>query len=307
MQRTKNSERSDDSTKMPAWPGLTAFARTIASPTTGGALFAYDSGTSIKATPVILIHGLGDEADSWRHIFPLIAQNRRVIALDLPGFGRSGIQRRATMKLHAKAVSTLLRDTGPAILVGSSMGGAIAELAAFQERDMVKGLVFIDGGLPSAGGFSTALLASLIPGVGERGYRAWRVDPEGAYGSLAPYYGDLAALPESDRAFLRERVIARVESESQLRAYFSSFRSFIAQAAFRARFFRDRLAKHDIPLLVIWGELDRILPLPSREPLLAIRADATAVTISGAGHLPHQEKPAEVVAAIESFIASKQL
>jgi pimeloyl-ACP methyl ester carboxylesterase len=307
MQRTKNSGRRDDTAKMQNWPGLTAFARTIASPITGDTLFVYDSGTSTGATPVILIHGLGDEADSWRHIFPPIARNRRVIALDLPGFGRSGIRRRATMKLHAKAVSALLRETGPAILVGSSMGGAIAELAAFQEHGMVKALVFIDGGLPSAGGSSRALLASLVPGIGERGYRAWRLDHEGAYGSLAPYYGDLTALPESDRAFLRERVIARVESESQLRAYFSSFRSFMAQAVFHAKTFRDRLAKLDIPLLVIWGELDRILPLPSREPLLAIRVNATSVTISGAGHLPHQEKPAEVAAVIDSFIAAQKL
>jgi pimeloyl-ACP methyl ester carboxylesterase len=211
------------------------------------------------------------------------------------------------MKLHAKAVSALLRETGPAILVGSSMGGAIAELAAFQEPDMVKALVFIDGGLPSAGGSSRALLASLVPGIGERGYRAWRLDHEGAYGSLAPYYGDLAALPESDRVFLRERVIARVESESQLRAYFSSFRSFIAQAIFRASAFRDRLAKLDIPLLFIWGELDRILPLTSRASLLAIRADATSVTIPGAGHLPHQERPAEVAAAIEEFFAEHKI
>ena len=307
MQRTKNSERNDDTAKMPFWPGLAPFARILDNPITGGTLFFYDRGSSTAATPVILIHGLGDEADTWRHVFPLIAQNRRVIALDLPGFGRSKTRHRATMKLHAKAVSAILRETGPAILVGSSMGAAVAELASFHEKNPVKGLLFIDGGLPSAGGITATLLASLVPGVGERGYRAWRANHEGAYSSLAPYYGDIAALPESDRIFLRERVIARVESESQLRAYFSSFRSYIAQAAFHASAFRDRLAKLDIPLLVVWGELDRILPLPTREPLLATRADASAVAIPGAGHLPHQEKPAAVATAIEAFIAANRL
>lgn len=306
MHRTTNTERTDDTARMKPWPDLSPSARTIESPETGGTLFVYDSGEA-AATPAVLIHGLGDEADTWRHIIPLIARNRRVVALDLPGFGRSETRNRATMRLHAKAVRAILRETGPAILVGSSMGAAIAELAAFQNKEMVRGLVFIDGGIPSAGGLSSALIASLVPGIGERGYRAWRADHEGAWGSLAPYYGDIASLPESDRAFLRERVIARVESESQLRAYFSSFRSFIAQATFRAKAYRDRLAKLDCPLLVVWGERDRILPLPTREPLLAALPDAASVTIPGAGHLPHQEKPAETSAAIETFIAENRL
>ncbi|HEU5086699.1 MAG TPA: alpha/beta fold hydrolase, partial [Roseiflexaceae bacterium] len=53
-------------------------------------LHVYDSGAGeAGGTPLVLVHGLGDEADTWRRVFVPLAQRRRVIALDLPGFGRS--------------------------------------------------------------------------------------------------------------------------------------------------------------------------------------------------------------------------
>lgn len=298
---------------MRCWPALEPFGRTIRVPRISDSLFLYDSaagtppGAQKMRLPVVLVHGLGDEADSWRHLFPLLAKRRRVLALDLPGFGRSAATSRARLSAHAKAVRALLGETGPAILAGSSMGAAVAELVAFAEPEAVRALICIDGGLPSGGTLPPALLASIIPGPGERGYRAYRTDDEAAYRSLAPYYADIDGLSPADRAFLRERVRARVASETQLRAYFSSFRSFIASAAFRRRSFRKRLASSRLPLLVVWGEKDVILPLPTRGPIIKARPDASLAVIEGAGHLPFQEKPEQTAAAIEGFLDSAGL
>jgi len=297
---------------MNSWPSLTPYSRTIPVPGIRGELFVYDSGEvghagRQPAAPLILLHGLGDEADSWRHLFPLLAKNRRVIAADLPGFGRSTAGKRVTLALHRKAVLALLGETGPAILAGSSMGAAVAELAAFCRPDLVRALVFIDGGLPSAGSLSPGLLANLVPFAGERRYRSYRGKDGAAWRSLAPYYADLDALPEADREFLRIRVADRVASETQLRAYFSSFRSFIATASLAPDRIRGKLAALRQPLLLVWGERDMILGGPSKEPLLAARPDARSVVIPGAGHLPHQEKPEETAAALESFFRSEGL
>jgi pimeloyl-ACP methyl ester carboxylesterase len=311
---------------MTSWPALLPFARTLPVPEIHGEIFLYDSEycrqnasptagetpkvkTSIQGTraPVILIHGLGDESDSWRHLFPLLARDRRVIAIDLPGFGRSTASGKITMKTHERAIHAIIKETGPAILIGSSMGGAIAELAAFAEPENAKALVLIDGGLPSTGGLSAAMLANLVPGSGERRYRAWRADHEGAYRSLEPYYADLEGLGEADRDFLRSRVIARVESDSQCEAYFSSFRSFMGTALFRGSYIKDGLERLVCPLIILWGSDDKILPPDSREPLLWSRPDARDEMIEGAGHLPHQEKPAEVAAILGAFFGTQGL
>ena len=294
---------------MHCWPELERFGKTIDIPGWAQPLFLYDSAaddSNIESNtfPVILIHGLGDEADTWRHLFPLLARTRRVIAPDLPGFGRSAATGRMTIARHADAIQALLRNTGKAILVGNSLGGAIAELVSFRESALVASLILIDGGLPTRGKLTPSLLASLIPGLAERGYRAWRKVGADAYGSLAPYYAGLENLGEKDREFLRVRVQDRVASESQCRAYCSSFRSYLRTALFAQGKFARLLVRSRIPLLVIWGDTDRIIPVASRASILALRPDATVETILRCGHLPQQERPDETHAAIERFLAS---
>jgi pimeloyl-ACP methyl ester carboxylesterase len=305
------------STGMISWPTLAPFAR-VTPRRRGGPrceLFTYDSGpdSTDKKTPIVLVHGLGDEADSWRHVFASLSADRRVMAPDLPGFGRSralgsklGFARdRANLALHAKAILSVLEETGPAILVGSSLGAAVAELVAFQRPELTRALICIDGGLPSSGKASPGLLLSLMPFVGKRGYRAYRQNHEAAYRSLKPYYSSLDGLSEEDRDFLRKRVIDRVESDAQMHAYYSSLRSYVATAAFKAsRFTRglSTLAERNVPMLAVWGDADRIIPIDSLEALSAAAPSLERAVIAGAGHLPHQERSKETIDAIIKFL-----
>src|SRR5258708_22373502 len=92
----------------------------------GGRIFHYDVGAG---EPVVLLHGYNHHAEAWiRNIGPLVAAGWRVIALDLPGFGRSGVPAmRYSLPGYAGFLADFL-DTlgiGSAHLVGSSMGGAI--------------------------------------------------------------------------------------------------------------------------------------------------------------------------------------
>lgn len=286
------------------WPPLAPYSRELELPGTKEKLFLYDTGAGAEGLPIVLIHGLGDEADSWRNLIPLLSRDRRVVALDLPGFGRSTSRRRATFARHTEAVIGVLAETGRAILVGSSMGAAIAESAAFKVPEKVAALVLLDGGLPAVGALSPELLRMLTPILGERIYRAFRKDHEAAYRSLEPYYADLGAMPENEKAFLRNRVIARVESEKQLRAYFSSLRSFVANAAVSGASYGPKLASFPGRVLIGWGERDLIMPIAAADVLRKERADADFVVFPGAGHLPHQEKSAAVADAITAFLVS---
>jgi pimeloyl-ACP methyl ester carboxylesterase len=251
--------------------------------------------------PLVLVHGLGDEADSFRRLFPLLSPARRVLAPDLPGFGRSPAGGRVSTTSCVRAVLRLLEAECPAgaVVAGSSLGAAIAELASFERPDLVKSLILMDGGIPAAG--ARLPLANLVPGLGEAAYRAFRGRPEVAYESLRPYYADLDALGKDDRGFLAGRVVERVESESQMRAYFSLLRSFALTVMTAGRAAARRLREGTAPLLVLWGDRDLVMP-PAGAGLLAGTAPrAKVVMIAGAGHLPQQERPCETAAAINGF------
>jgi pimeloyl-ACP methyl ester carboxylesterase len=269
-------------------------------------LHYYDAGAT--AAPVLLlIHGLGDEADTWRHVIIPLAETHRVIALDLPGFGRSAHPWRAySLAFFAQSVVGLLEALGirRASLVGSSLGAAVAQRIALGRPDLVAQLVLIGGTLPIQRRLPPAALWwFLTPGVGELAYTSLRRSQDEAYATLRPYYGDLDALPPDDRAFLRERVWARVWSGGQRRAFLSALRWLSLEQALRPPLFRARLAQSRVPTLLLWGEHDRIMPQAGAAALTTLLPAARLDVIGGAGHLPQQERPAAVVAALQLFTA----
>jgi pimeloyl-ACP methyl ester carboxylesterase len=214
---------------MESWPGLAPFGRTLDLGHGQERIHAFDAGPGRADAPVLVfVHGLGDEADTWRHLFPLLSDRFRLIAVDLPGFGRSWAAGRVNLSACMQAV----------------------------------------------------------------------------FASLAPNYADLAAMSESDRAFLQRRVVERVESVTQRKAYFSLLRSLAPHAGFRGGLFRAGLARLGHPVLILWGGADLIVPRTMADLLAGIAPQARIVDIPGAGHLPHQERPAEVAAALSGFALS---
>jgi pimeloyl-ACP methyl ester carboxylesterase len=167
--------------------------------------------------------------------------------------------------------------------------------------DLVRGLVLMDGGLPMPPAASVDP-SSLLPGIGERRYRAFRSDPVAARDSLRPYYADLEALPAADRDFLAARVQERVGSETQLRAYFSLFRSLALTILLGQRGYAARLAASSLPLCLVWGGKDAVVPVAALDLLSKTAPRAKAGVIEGAGHLPHQERPAATAQAIREFL-----
>jgi pimeloyl-ACP methyl ester carboxylesterase len=285
------------------WPELISYAKVIQ--TKQRTLFYYDTEYSPSEITLVCIHGLGDEADSFRHIIPLLKNYFRVIAFDLPGFGRSRSNKKATMKNHIKAVEEILAMiNGPVVLLGSSMGAIIAEAVALRNRSQVKAVILIDGAMPAKTKPSKGLLFMALPFLGPSWYKALRKNHEAAYQSLAPFYADLENLPQADKDFLRARVIDRVKSETQRKAFFSSLRSLISYMIFSSAFIKKKIRNFPGKILILWGEEDSQMPLATPDYLLRIRPDAQLVTFPETGHLPHQEKPKETANAILQFMKS---
>jgi pimeloyl-ACP methyl ester carboxylesterase len=264
----------------------------------------------------VLIHGLGDEADSWRHLIPLLnAGGYRVLAMDLPGFGRSVTRRKAGIARHTAAVSAFLEavipeghpagyrqkvPAAPVILAGNSTGAIICEALAFNAPGLVKAIILVDGSIPG-GPDNPGTLALLKMLLSRKWYRAYRGDPEGAWASLRPYYADLDSLPSEDREFLKTRVMQRVQSDTQEKAFFATQRSLIWTYAFASSVFARKIQVYEGKILLIWGGKDRIIPISSSKAFMALRNDIKLEIIEGSGHLPHQEKPQEAARIMLDF------
>jgi pimeloyl-ACP methyl ester carboxylesterase len=276
--------------------GLEQYASTIELPRSHTRLFYYEAGAA-DSPPVVLVHGLGDEADTWRRVIGPLSRSFRVIAPDLPGFGRSSLPHR---RLSPPFLAGVMREMADrlgirsATWVGSSLGAGVAQLAALKWPALVERLVLVDGDVRARPPLRGALLEMLVPGAGERRYRAFRDDLEAAYDSLRPYYGSLDGLPAAEREFLRTRVRDRVSSDTQRRAYFSAFRSLILWTITSGRRAARLAGSLDSKTFHIWGADDLIVPLRSWNA-----GRARLAVIPGVGHLPHQEAPNEVVRLIE--------
>ena len=299
------------------WPSLEAYAKIHSSQQFPG-LFYYDYKPQAASSPgkpaIILIHGLGDEADTWRHIIPLLgAAAYRSLAPDLPGFGRSPCTGSSNIKHHSNAILELMESlsgtTSEVVLVGSSMGAVTAQAAALKCQNkapkkniIIKALVLIGGCIPIKASVSPRLLAMTLPFLGSKWYRSYRNKPQAAWESLFPYYKDIHSLSKTDQEFLQERVMDRVKCISQERAYFSALRSLLFQNL-RSNYYM-RIGKWPGKVSLIWGSNDVLFPPASTESFIKLRKDTNTdfTLISGAGHLPQQEKPDETAKVILSFL-----
>jgi len=276
-------------------------------------LFFYDTGDAAAQQPVfVLIHGLGDEADSWRHSIPLLhSRGCRVLAPDLPGFGRSAASGKMSLKTYADAVLKLIAalvgphpgeggKTPPVFLAGSSMGALVAEEAALKKPELGCGLILIGCSIPG-GPRNPGLLALAKLLLSKKWYRSYRKNPEGVWASLYPYYADLDSMPAEDKDFLRQRVMARVESPTQEKAFFAIQRSLVRSYLTASSRYARNIKRYKGKILLLWGDSDRIIPLSSAETFKALRGGIGLEVIPGAGHLPHQEKPAEIARLMLDF------
>lgn len=299
-----NSDVANYRTPMLPLPQLELFACRAILNTLNLSLFIYDKKNNHTQPVIILIHGLGDDADTWRHVLIPLASSYRVIALDLPGFARSDKpETDYSLSYFSKVILSMMDELGihRAILVGNSLGAMIAQHIALNHLERVVGLVLVDGALITPyQHLDLKNLLFLTPFVGEWLYTRLRKDPQKAFESLRPYYASFDLLPESDKTFLFKRVNQRVWNDHQRRAYFSTIRNTAGYLLKKRQNLKARISDSLIPTLIIWGENDRIIPVSNAHHLVGIHQNARLILIPNSGHLPHQEQPSAFVEAIHS-------
>jgi pimeloyl-ACP methyl ester carboxylesterase len=291
-------EKGDYLQPMEPWPELKPYANSIKLPLSKLEIFFFDAGSTSQSA-ALLIHGLGDDADTWRHLITPLSKRWRIIAPDLPGFGRSAKPEATyTENFFRQVLHELLEalDIHQVTLMGHSLGGALAQSIALERQGEALGLILLDGGLLLKPlGLNLRILLFLIPGIGEMLYSRLRKNPQAAYETLQPYYKDIEGLPESEREFLFLRVNQRVWDDGQRRAYFSTLRNYAAGTARQQPNIKEKLANLHLPTLIFWGEDDQIYSPQCGDEMAELQPDARLVILPGQGHNVMQEAPRQIL------------
>jgi len=262
---------------------------------------------------MVLLHGLGGSHANWIRLGPLLAERARVMAPDLPGFGYSAPQGRATtVQANARWVDLLLQEVAdePAILVGNSMGGLVALLEAAANPEMVAGLVLLNPALPLAPRepsdlqVTLAFSAYFVPGVGEAFVRrrARSLGPEGLVReTFALCCVDPSSVPseviEAHVEVARDRERMPWAHPSLLTAARSMLRLLL-----RRRQFMRMLESVSQPTLLISGEGDRLVKLAAAKVAAEVKADWTFRPLDDVGHVPHLEDPERTAGEMWSWL-----
>ncbi len=304
------AEKNPYQKPMTPWPGLETLGRTVHLPELGLNIYFFESGNPENRV-IVMVHGLGDEADTWRYQIEPLSDKFHVIALDLPGFGRSDHPRRPYKPEFMMGSILELMDVlgiDKVILMGSSLGGILSQGIAVNHPERLNGLIMVDGALlqpQKMGDLSLRLMQ--IPLLGEFLYTRLRRNSDAAFDTLNAVYHDLEGLTEEDRKFLYQRVNERVWSNGQRRAYFSTLRNLIPWVKKAQADLPEQLKTLSIPTLVIRGEFDQLFGAENAAAIRQAQPDVEVATIAGKGHLPQQENPEIFNLVVSEWLKRKKI
>lgn len=262
------------------------------------------------ASPVLLVHGLGGNHLNWVLLGQRLAQHYRVYALDLVGFGLTrATERSASVGNNAKLVRRFLDEVveEDAILVGNSMGGLISTMVTSRVPDRVRGLVLLAPALAAPKSRPQDALRSVATLVSAPVRRNMRR----RLGRSVTVAGEvefvlrlcIARWDRADRDVVEAHVDlahAQLGFREQQRAFKEAGQTMM-KALVRHSVTAARLAKIGMPVLLVQGTLDRLVPVSAARWAAKLNADWTYVEMPGVGHVPMIEVPDDTYDAITDW------
>ena len=286
----------DDSTWIRVdWPSLTRSVEVD-----GQALNVVDTGGD--GPPILWVHGLGGLWQNWLLNIPAFMGTHRCVALDLPGFGQSGMPPgEISISAFARTLDRLcdVLEISDPVVVGNSMGGfSGAELAvSFPTR--VSKLVLV-----AAAGLSTEYLSREPLLAAARAFAALtaRTGLRGAPAVKRPRLRRVALqlvvrYPEKLSVPLATELVGGANAPGFIDAF----------DALMGYSFRDRLEKIEAPVLIVWGRNDMLVPVEDAEMYEhLIGENAHSVIFEDTGHLPMLERPSRFNELLRGFVAGER-
>jgi pimeloyl-ACP methyl ester carboxylesterase len=255
-----------------------------------------DQGPRDDPAPIVLLHGISASLHTWEGWVAVLQTKRRVISLDLPGFGLTGPFPDGDYRMsHYSAFLGHVLDqlqVPRAVVAGNSFGGQLAWQFALDYPQRVERLVLVDAaGYPRNAtsmpiGFRLAqipalapLMANLLPRqMIESSIRNVYGDPDKVSDELIDRYYQLT-LRAGNREALRQRFIQSESGQSY-----------------------TRIAEIKVPTLIVWGGRDQLIPPVNAERFKRDIKGSRLVLFDDLGHVPQEEDPARTVAVLMDFL-----
>lgn len=252
-----------------------------------------------EGEPLLFIHGLSGTWQNWLENLPHFGASHRAIALDLPGFGTSPMPEwKPGMEAYGQMVHDFCAALGleGTTLIGNSMGGFIAVEAATDEPERYRRLVLVAAaGImntwnPEARATATSYLWSKFGGtVADKGQ--WIVaHPRSRQLALAPFI----RYPGK----LRRELLLEQMAGGRCPGFGDALQSLISHDI------RDRLARIEMPTLIVWGLSDRVIPVAAGISYHRRIPHSRLEVFERTGHLPQLERPVRFNALLDEFLAS---
>lgn len=266
---------------------------------------------SSEKLPLILLHGFGTSIGHWRQNLDVLGKHHMVYALDMLGFGAS--EKAAVsyrVDLWVEQVYDFWRTfiKRPAVLIGNSIGSLVSLAAAAAHPDMVQGIVMLS--LPDLSIREEAIPQLLRPIVKTvENFVASPLLVKSIFRVLRrpEVVRRWAGLAYADRSAITDELVDILVGPAQDRGSAQVFYA-VLKAMTNAQFgpsVKAMLPTLKIPVLLIWGEQDRMVPSVLAERFTKYNPQVQLLRLENAGHCPHDECPEQVNQAVLEWINLK--
>jgi pimeloyl-ACP methyl ester carboxylesterase len=268
----------------------------------GGLPTRYLTAGPAAGPPLVLLHGVGDNALDWRWVMPTLASTHRVYAPDLPGSGGSAKPlAEYSPAFFTRFVAAFLDALGVdrATLIGNSLGGLVGLRLALAEPERVTAL-----GLVSSAGLGRevtyALRSMSLPGYGKLAVAWGKRRPGAAQRALGRAALVFARPHDAPRKWIKEQYrLTRLPGF--LEAQLATVRAQVGLKGQR-EVLVDRLAQLERPTMVVWGTRDRVIPYSHAKEAFSRLQEGYLELIPECGHLPQVEQPERFAAILGRFL-----
>lgn len=259
-----------------------------------------NDGPLLDSIPLVLLHGTGSSLHTWQACAQEWSKTRRVLSMDLPGFGLTGPSRfdDYTIDGYIAFLHQFLRVTGVnrCYLAGNSLGGLIAYSYAAKYPEQVTKLILLD-----PAGFSLhdseGTLAFTLARTPVLKYLLTFFTPTSVVRkSVEQVYGNPALVTDSLVHLYRMMALRSGNRNALLK------RMQLPQTGDTAI-----LSSLQQPTLIIWGDKDRLIPPDHAYKFQKALPRDTLVMLKGIGHIPMEESPEQVIPLVESFLRDTTL
>jgi pyruvate dehydrogenase E2 component (dihydrolipoamide acetyltransferase) len=260
----------------------------------GAKIYALIAGPSDAPETLVFLHGLGGSQTTWTNVLGEFATAYRVAAFDLPGHGASDKPSPNNANYSIEGLAQLVGEAieklelAPAIIVGHSLGGAIALQIALERPKLVRGLVLVN-----SAGLGPEISGELLDRIESEPSR------EEARRLLELFF--------QDRRFILERGIDDMYAARTAPGANAALGA-IGAAAFtrdgQRTVYLDRLGGIEVPIFFVWGELDRVLPAHHAATAAAAVPTSWLEIMEGIGHVPQVEAAPALAALVNRWVAS---